>query len=258
MSEWVGHPSIVLGLSGLLAVYVLAARKRASGRRGEPVTTRQVSFFGAGLLIIYVSLASPLHDLSERYLFTAHMVQHLLLTLVAPPLILLGTPGWMFSPVFRPRLSRELAAWLTRPLVAFVLFNLAFAMSHLPAVYELTLRSHGAHVAEHLIFMGTAVLMWWPILSPSAELPRIAYPLQILYVFFQTMPGSAVGALITLSEQPLYRTYAEAPRIVDISPLVDQQIGGALMWVGGSVYFLMLATTIFFVWAHREEASAPT
>jgi putative membrane protein len=102
--------------------------------------------------------------------------------------------------------------------------------------------------------MGTAVLMWWPILSPMAELPRISPPLQILYVFLQMIPGSAVGALITLSERPLYRTYAEAPRVVDISPLMDQQIGGALMWVGGSAYFLALATVIFFVWAHREEA----
>jgi putative membrane protein len=258
MSEWVGHPSIVLGLGGLLAAYVLAARRRAAGRHRDLVTTRQASFFGAGLLVIYVALASPLHDLSERYLFTAHMVQHLLLTLVAPPLILLGTPGWMLSPLLRPRVIHGLAAWLTRPLIAFIAFNVAFAMSHLPAIYELTLRSHGAHVVEHLVFMATAVLMWWPILSPSPELPRIAYPLQILYVFFQTIPGSAVGALITLSERPLYRTYVEAPRILDISPLMDQQIGGALMWVGGGAYFLVLATVIFFVWAHREEAMAPT
>jgi putative membrane protein len=258
MFEWVGHPSIVLGLGALLVAYVLAARRHSIRNHGRTVTTRQISMFGVGLLIIYVSLASPLHDLSERYLFSAHMVQHLLLTLVAPPLILIGIPGWMLSPLIRPGFTRGVAAWLTRPLVAFIAFNLAFAMSHLPAVYELTLRSHGTHVAEHLVFMGTAVLMWWPILSPMVELPRIAHPLQILYVFFQTVPSSGVGALITLSETPLYRTYAEAPRVLDISPLMDQQIGGALMWVGGSAYFLVLATVIFFVWANREEAIAST
>jgi putative membrane protein len=258
MSEWVGHLSIVLGLAGLLVAYVFAARQRASRTNRQLVTTRQVTFFGTGLLVIYLSLASPLHDLSERYLFSAHMVQHLLLTLVAPPLILLGLPGWMISPLLRWRVVRAVAAWLTQPIIAFAAFNVAFAISHLPAVYELTLSSHGAHVVEHLIFMGTAVLMWWPILSPSSELPRIAYPLQILYVFFQTIPSSAVGALITLSEQPLYRTYAEAPRIYGISPLMDQQIGGALMWVGGGAYFLVLATVIFFVWAKREEAIAHT
>jgi putative membrane protein len=258
MSEWVGHPSIVLGLGAVLAAYVLAVRGHSEHHRGRTASTLQVSLFGVGLLVIYVSLASPLHDLSERYLFTAHMVQHLLLTLVAPPLILLGIPKWMLSPLLRPRLVRSVAAWVTQPLVAFIVFNVAFAMSHVPVVYEVSLSSHGAHVVEHLIFMGTAVLMWWPILSPAVELPRIAYPLQILYVFFQTVPSSAVGALITLSEQPLYRTYAAAPRILDISPLVDQQIGGALMWVGGSAYFLVLATVIFFVWAHREEAIAST
>ena len=166
MSEWVGHPSIVLGLAGLLAAYVFAARQRASRIRGQPVTTRQVTLFGVGLLVIYVALASPLHDLSERYLFTAHMVQHLLLTLVAPPLVLLGIPGWMIASLVRWRAVRDVAAWLTQPLIAFALFNVAFAASHLPALYELTLDNHGAHIVEHLIFMGTAVLMWWPILSP--------------------------------------------------------------------------------------------
>jgi putative membrane protein len=172
------------------------------------------------------------------------MVQHLLLTLVAPPLILLGIPNWMLSPLVRPRLIYYLAAWLTQPIVAFVAFNAAFAASHLPALYDLTLENHGAHIAEHLIFMATAVLMWWPVLSPMPELPRIAYPLQILYIFLQTLPGSAVGALITLSETPLYQGYANAPRIIDISPLMDQQIGGALMWVGGSAYFLIFATAV--------------
>jgi putative membrane protein len=186
------------------------------------------------------------------------MVQHLLLTLVAPPLLLLGIPGWMLSPLLRPRSVRAIGRFLTGPLIAFVLFNVAFAASHLPALYDLTLENHAAHIVEHLIFMGTAVLMWWPVLSPAVELPRIAYPLQILYVFFQTIPGSAVGALITLSERPLYQVYADAPRVIDISALMDQQIGGALMWVGGGAYFLILATIIFFVWAHREEAVATT
>src|SRR5262245_54004550 len=110
MTEWVGHPSIVLGLAGLLAAYVFAARKRASQIRRQPVTSRQVTLFGVGLLVIYVALASPLHDLSERYLFTAHMVQHLLLTLVAPPLVLLGIPGWMISSLVRWRAVRGVAA----------------------------------------------------------------------------------------------------------------------------------------------------
>jgi putative membrane protein len=258
MSEWVGHPSIVLGLGALLFAYVWSASHSSRTARGLVVSTRQVALFGLGLIVIYVSLASPLHDISERYLFTAHMVQHLLLTLVVPPLLLLGTPGWMLSPLVRPGLVRRLAAWLTSPLIAFILFNVAFALSHLPALYDLTLENHGAHVVEHLIFMGTAVLMWWPILSPMPELPRIAAPVQILYVFFQTIPSSAVGALITLSESPLYQMYASAPRVFGLSALMDQQIGGALMWVGGGVYFLILATVIFFVWAHREEAMAAT
>ena len=257
MSDWIGHPSIVLGLGALLFAYVRSVR-RGARKAGQVVSTSQAAYFGLALLAIYVSLASPLHDLSERYLFSAHMVQHLLLTLVAPPLILLGTPGWMLSPLVRPRFVYRLAAWVTGPLIAFIVFNVAFAMSHIPALYDLTLENHGMHIVEHLIFMGTAVLMWWPILSPMRELPRIAPPLQILYVFFQTIPSSLVGALITLSERPLYPTYANAPRVFELSALMDQQVGGALMWVAGGFYFLALATIIFFVWAHREEAVAAT
>ncbi|MFN0071208.1 MAG: cytochrome c oxidase assembly protein [Chloroflexota bacterium] len=257
MSDWLGHPSIVLGLGALLFGYVWSIRARSIATRRPVVQTRTVVLFGLGLIVIYLSLASPLHDLSERYLFTAHMVQHLLLTMVVPPLLLLGTPGWMLSPLVRVRPLYLLARWLTGPLVAFIVFNMAFAISHMPALYDLTLGNHGAHIIEHLIFLGTAVLMWWPILSPMSELPRIAYPLQILYVFFQTIPSSGVGALITLSEQPLYRVYVEAPRVSELSALMDQQIGGALMWVGGGVYFLVLATIIFFIWANRENALAP-
>ncbi len=126
MSDWIDHPSIVLGLGTLLFAYVRSAR-RGARKAGQNVSTSQAAYFGLGLLVIYVSLASPLHDLSERYLFSAHMVQHLLLTLVAPPLILLGTPGWMLSPLVRPRFVCRLAAWLTGPLIAFIVFNVAFA-----------------------------------------------------------------------------------------------------------------------------------
>lgn len=257
MSEWLGHPSIVFGIGALLVGYVLAARREAQRRGGHRVSTLQVSLFGMALLVIYLSLAGALHDLSERYLFTAHMVQHLLLTMIVPPLLLLGTPGWMLIPLIRPRPVFAIARWITQPLVAFILFNVAFAVSHVPALYDLTLASHTAHIAAHLVFMATAVLMWWPILSPMAELPRIAYPLQILYIFFQTIPSSGVGAMVTLAERPLYRVYAEAPRVWGIDALADQQFGGALMWVGGGVYFLVLATVVFFVWAHRENAVAP-
>jgi putative membrane protein len=257
VSEWIGHPSIIIGMMTLFFAYTYAARREALRPNGRLVPSRQVISFGIGLAVIYLSLASPLHDLSERYLFTAHMVQHLLMTLVAPPFLLLGVPGWMLSPLLNPRLVLAVARWLTQPLVAFIAFNLAFAISHVPALYDLTLSSHAAHISEHLLFMATAVLMWWPILSSTPELPRIAYPLQILYIFFQTIPSSGVGALITLSERPLYRMYAEAPRVWGIDPLMDQQIGGALMWIGGSVYFLLLATVIFFIWANRENAVAP-
>lgn len=256
LEEWAGHPSIVLGLSALLLAYVYAIRRETAHARVEVVRTWQVVCFGAALITIYVALASPLHDLSERYLFSAHMVQHLLLTMMVPPLLLVGTPGWMVRALVRRRPVFLIARWLTAPIMAFGLFNLVFALSHLPALYDLSLENHSFHIVEHLVFLATSVLMWWPILSPLPELPRLAYPLQMLYLFLQTIPGSAVGSLIALAEAPLYAVYAQAPRVWGISALVDQQVGGLLMWVGGAAYFLVAATVVFFIWAHRENAHA--
>ncbi|HEX9439894.1 MAG TPA: cytochrome c oxidase assembly protein, partial [Roseiflexaceae bacterium] len=201
-------------------------------------------------------LASPLHDLSERSLFSAHMVQHVLLTLVAPPLLLAGTPGWMIRPLVRIPLVRGPLRLLTSPLIAFLFFNVVFGVSHVPRLYDLILGDHPLHIVEHLVFLASAILAWWPILSPLPELPRLPYPLQVLYLFLQTIPGSIVGAMITLADDPLYAVYAAAPRVWGISPIADQQIGGLIMWVGGGTYFLIAATTVFFIWAAREDTHA--
>ena len=239
------HPSVVIGLVLLGGLYVLWGGLGADRRR--------VLAFGASLVVIFVSLNGPLHDLSDKSLFSAHMAQHLLLTLLFPPLLLYGTPAWVVRRVLAPRWVTALARVLTRPVIAAALFTAPIVLWHVPVLYEAALRHHNVHIAQHLVFLATAVLMWWPILSPVPELPRLPYPGQMLYLFLLGIPMSITGALITLSDSVLYPFYAAAPRVWVLPALADQQIGGLLMWVPGGLVLWGAMTLVWFRWSAREE-----
>lgn len=253
-NRWNVHLSVAAGLVLLGGLYVYLGGLRAPRRR-------VASFVGA-LLVLFFALNGPLHNLSDSYLFSAHMAQHLLLTLLFPPLLLYGTPEWVVRPLLRPRWVMAIARVVTRPLAAAALFTGPIVLWHVPAFYEAALRNHNIHVVQHLVFLATAVIMWWPVLSPVPELPRIPYLLQMLYLFLLGIPMSITGALITLPERVLYPFYAAAPRVWSWSPLEDQQIGGLLMWVGGGLILWVVVTVIWFRWSVREgdgdaERAAP-
>ena len=158
--RWSIHPSTVIGIAALGALYIWASSKL----RRQP-TIGQKMFFWSGLFVMFASLNGPIHDLSDDYLFSAHMVQHLLLTLAVPPLLLAGTPGWMLRPVLSRRGIAPVARFFTRAPMAFVVFNVTFAVWHLPPFYNSAMAHHSLHILEHLMFMAAAVLMWWPLLS---------------------------------------------------------------------------------------------
>lgn len=198
---------------------------------------------------MFFALNGPLHDLSDDFLFSAHMVQHLVLIFVVPPLLIAGTPGWMLRPALSYRWVRALARRLTRPIVCFATFNVVFAAWHLPPLFNLAMAVHPIHIGEHLMFMVTATLLWWPLLSPLPELPRLSYPGQMLYAFLNTLPMSIVAVYISLADHILYPAYAAAPRILALSALEDQQLGGLIMWVPGGLFFGVVMTVIFFKWA---------
>src|SRR5437667_3067776 len=186
--RWSVHPSTAIGIAALAALYIWASAKL----RQRPTAGQNIYFF-AGLLVLFGSLNGPIHDLSDDYLFSAHMVQHLLLTLAIPPLLLAGTPGWMLRPVLSRRRTAPVARFFTRAPIAFVTFNLVIAVWHLPAFYNAAMAHHSLHILEHLMFMAAAVLMWWPLLSQLPAFPRLAYPGQMLYRFFMRLPLSRVA-----------------------------------------------------------------
>lgn len=257
-STWRMPPTIAVGLFLLLAGYVYLAgpnerRKPAAERR--TVSARQRTAFVAGIVTLIVALGPPLDDWSDHFLLLAHMVQHMLLMLLAPALILIGTPGWMLEPLTRNRLTNAVGYWLTRPLVAYIISAATLIAWHLPALYEAALYNDLLHATEHGMFLATSLLMWWPILGPLPQWPRIQPLLQCLYFFALTIPGAFVGAFVTLSEPGLYRPYDMAARVFGIDLATDQQTAGLLMWVGEGTIFLLLITVTFLRWSSAQEAA---
>ncbi len=237
----------------LLAVYPL--RRRFGWAEGVDPT--KVCLFSLGVAVIYLAEGTYLHDLSEKYLLSAHMVQHLMLTMIAPPLLLAGTPDWLARVILRPRLLLKLARFFTHPVTAFLLFNGVLAFWHIPEYYNLTLAIHEIHIVEHITFMFAAIIMWCPVMSPLPEVPRLPYMGQMVYLFAQSFVPVVIGGIATFADQIVYRGYESAPRIWGISVVADQQIGGLIMKIVGTLILWVALTVVFFTWFNKEDADSP-
>jgi len=218
---------------------------------------RLVSFMG-GIAALFIAIASPLEALDDL-LLQIHMTQHLLLMLVAPSLLLAGAPAIpivrglsprivraLVGPLLRSNAARELFAWLTQPLVAWIAFVAATWIWHLPATFQLALRSDGWHVVEHACFFTTALMFWYPVIQPwpaTARWPRWA---MLPYLLLADGQNTILAALFMFSDRLIYPFYASAPRVAGFTPLGDQIVAGAIMWVPGSLFYLVPAALIMF------------
>jgi putative membrane protein len=218
------------------------------------------SFFG-GLAVLFGALTGPVHDLSDYYLFSAHMVQHLLLAFAMPPLLLYGTPEWMLAPLLdRYPWTVRFGRFMTRPSSAFAVFNLVLVAWHLPPAYNLAMDNHPVHIVQHLMIMAAAVVLWWPVLSPVAKIPRAPYPIQLLYLFVVGLPMVVVSIFVTMADRVLYPYYASAPRVFPaLTAHADQHLGGLIMWIPGGLVFLAAISVVFFRWqaAGGDDAALP-
>lgn len=246
------HPGVLAGVLAVQACYLLAVgplRRRLFGD-APPASRAQVLAFLTGTAAVYASEGTPLHVMAERYLFSAHMLQHVLLTMVLPPLVLAGTPPWLLDPAVRP--LRPLLAPLAAPVPAFLLFNGVYAAWHLPALQGLALRQHGLHLAQHATMVATALLMWMPLLSPTPLLPRLREPGQLLYICLLVTIQMVLFGPITFADRVLYPWYADAPRLWGLDPITDQQLSSLVMNVGDTVVLGIMLCVAFHRWASRE------
>lgn len=207
--------------------------------------------FAAGVVALWFGADWPVHDLSEDYLLSVHMTQHLVFTLVAPPLLLVGTPAWLLRRVLGPLLP--LVASLARPLLAGLMFNALVVFTHWPVVVDAALRSEPLHFLLHAALMGSAFLMWLPVFSTLPEIRRLSDPGRMVYLFLQSVVPTVPASFLTFAERPLYDFYAAAPRIWGVSAVADQQFAGAIMKLGGGTLLWGTIVVIFFRWYHREQ-----
>jgi putative membrane protein len=276
--RWHWRPTVLLVLLTLGGAYVRGWR-RLRRQGGAPLAGRwRLAAYLGGLAAIAIALLSPLEPLTE-VLFTAHMLQHQLLLMVAPPLLLLGNPFpvvlWGLPRAWRLRVGSRLTrsswvrrAWryLTWMPVAGFLYTVNLWAWHWPAAYDLALRHPLVHDVEHLVFFGTAVLFWWPVVNPAPRLHRLTTGLQygyrIAYLILATAQNTLLGAVLGLAEHVLYPFYAEAPRLPALpwSPLDDQAFGGGVMWSGSHMFLIGILVLVSRALGseHRERSARVT
>jgi len=267
LTAWDVDPFILLGLMIATGLYVSGWRRlyrRARPQASPPMW--QAWAFGGSIAALAVALLSPLATL-DGVLFSAHMLQHLLLIQVAAPLLLLSSPIvpllWGLPNqkrrgaarlFFGPRSAlRPIGHLLTEPAVAATLFLGCIAVWHTPVLYDAAHGRSGPHVLEHAVFLTSAIVYWWPLLHPGGGQRRLGFGASIFYLLPPLLGSNALGALFTFAGQPLYRTYLAAPRVTSLSPLDDQQLGGLLMWVVGGMLWAVAVFVAVAVFLQREE-----
>lgn len=257
---WHVDPAVVAGLLAAGVGWVLLSRRVARLHPTHPIPVSRTAAWFGGLAAIAAALLSGI----ERYdttLFSIHMVQHLLLLLVAPPLLALAAPVTQLlraaSPTWRARLLRVLhsggVAALGHPIVAWVTFTVVMWVSHFSPLFDASLENPLIHDAEHLGFLLAGLLFWWPAVAADPARRRLSHPVRALYLLLQMPPSSFLGMLITFANEPLYPHYATLGSPYGIDALADQQLAGGVMWIAGDVVFILGILCIVAAWMRHEE-----
>jgi len=259
--HWRPAPWTLLVLAGAALLYGVGfVRLHRRSRRGGPVLRARAWAYGGGWLALAGAFASPLDDLSG-WLFSAHMVQHEALMIVAAPLLVLGRPlavaVWAFPPRWRPALGRLQhgrafkRGWaaVSSPLGAWMLHAAALWVWHVPRLFEAALTHPGIHLLQHVCFLGSALLFWWSVLGRAG--PRGAGSL--LSIFTTMVHTAALGALLTLAPGLWYPAYLEPAAILGTDPLQDQQIGGLIMWVPAGLAYVLAGLVMVWGWLRPQS-----
>ena len=252
LPPWHLHPDVWLLFGSIIAAYVIACRRHLAST-GEATPRRKTRLFILGVGVLWLGADWPIHDLAERYLYFMHMTQHLLFTLVAAPILIAGMPPWMLRQLLAPRPVRRVFRFMTRPLVALVFFNAVLLFTHWPEVVEASVGSELIHFSLHVLIVTSALVMWWPVMSPLPEMPALSPPGQMLYLFFQSLAPTIPASFLTFGHTPLYPVYATFPRIWSVGVLNDQLLAGLIMKLIGGLLLWGVIATIFFRWYNQEQ-----
>ena len=258
---WTLDPLPIIGLAVAAIGYLWAERRIAQRHRASPVPRHRRWLFLGGLAAILLALVSPV-DTYEGVLFSVHMIQHLLLEMVAAPLIVLSAPVTLALRAASPSARRPMLAilhsqaarWVTFPIVTWFLFAGVNWGWHFSALYNVALENDLVHYLEHASFLIAALLFWWPAIGPDPQPWLMPHPVRLLYLFLAMPQNSFLGVALLSTERVLYLHYVTALRTWGPTPLDDQHLGGALMWVLGDVVFLTAMVGVVWAWMRFEDA----
>lgn len=262
---WSFEPFVAIPLLATAAGWLVLVRRVRRLHPSSAVPALRTAAFLGGLAVIAVALLSGI----ERYdttLFSVHMGQHLLLMLVAAPLIALAAPVTQVlraaSPEVRrrvllPVLHSTVAGVIGHPVVAWLAFTLVAWASHFSPLFDLALENEGVHTAEHVAFLTAGLLFWWPVVAADPAPRRLSHPVRALYLLLQMPPSSFLGMAILFATTPLYPHYASLGSPYGIDALADQQLAGGIMWLAGDVVLIGAILAVVAAWMRHEERDAP-
>lgn len=260
-------PAIVLLITGWLYARGVATIWNHSAP-GRGIRRWQVASFAAGLLALALALLSPLDSLSNA-LLSAHMTQHLLLIVIAPPLLVAGAPlppillglprAWRISVVgrwHRTGIVRRAWRFFEQPLVAWLIAAIVLWGWHVPVLYEAALRHSLLHELEHVMFLGSSLLLWWALIAPLGRGDTRAYGIAMIAVFTTALQGAAFGVLMTFAKAPWYPVYGDGAVAWHMTALEDQQFAGTIMWVPAGFAYLAAILCLMLAWLREAERTA--
>lgn len=241
------HPEVWLLVVAVLVAYIYAVRVIGPvAVKSGPVTTRkQRIVFVIAILMLWLASDWPVHDIAEEYLYSAHMFQHMVLSYFMPPLVLLAIPKWMFEAVLGSGRVRKTFNWLAKPVIAGVLFNAIVMITHIPQVVNRSVSNAPLHYLMHVLLIVTALLVWIPICGPDRKL-HLQSGGKMIYLFLMSVVPTVPAAWLTFAEGSVYKHYDIAVRVWGMSVTTDQQVAGAIMKTGGSIFLWSIIVFIFF------------
>ena len=241
------HVEVWVLVIAVVASYIYAIR--VIGPRvvphGNVISRKQLWAFIVGALLLWIASDWPIHDISEEYLYSVHMFQHMLYSYFMPPLMLIATPLWLYDLIFAGVRARKVVNFMTKPVVAGLLFNGVIMVTHIPQMVNRSVSNGPLHYSLHVLVVTSALLMWFPICGPDRS-RHLGYGGKMIYLFLMSVVPTVPAAWLTFADGAVYKHYDIAVRVWGLSVTTDQQLAGAIMKTGGSIYLWTIVVVIFF------------
>lgn len=241
------HPEVWLLIIGLIVAFVYTVRVLGPkvAPEGKIISRRQITTFTVMILLLWLASDWPMHDIAEEYLYSVHMVQHMVISYIVPPLALLATPEWLFRLLIGQGRTYKVVRFLTRPVVGVLVYNITLMITHIPQIVNRSAAGGPLHYSLHVLIVTTSLMFWVPVCGPIREW-RMADGAKMIYLFGTSLIPTIPAGWLTFAEGPVYKHYDTMVRVGGINVLSDQQAAGGIMKLGGSTLMWAIIIYIFF------------